>query len=366
MAVEAHVALVPLFFVLAWVFATSLLPAQEGLAAYTSLGFWALGLAGALLLFASVLAHEVAHAVAARRVGLPVDRITVLFHSGPGPIERAAPGPWQELLVSAAGPVATFGLAALAFVASRWLGDVRFVGPLTRLLTVANVLLGLSYLLPGFPLDGGRILRAVLWGLAGSLLEGTRWACWIGRAFALALGILSAVLVATVGLGSLALWGLLLAVALWIQAGTAWRAMRFQECLKGLSARDLLQPAPQPVSRVMSVAEALVGALHQASPTRPRTWLVEWNGRLGGLVTQSALRRVPEAERGATPVGQVARRLRWEHLLSPATSLDAALRRMVAERLPLLPVVEGERLVGVVTREAIVGVVEGGAALRAG
>lgn len=358
MSVEAHGLTLALVALLAVILATGILPEQVGEAPYSTLEFALMGLCGAVLLFASVVAHELAHAAAARATGERIERVVVFLHGSPGREEEVRT-PWKEFAVAAAGPAVTLLVALGSHAAAQALEGLRHVAPVASFLAVANLLFGLSFLLPALPLDGGRMLRATLWGLTGSRLSGTRWACWLGRGFAAALALACVGAMAAQGFSSLGLWGLFLALALWFQSGVAWRATRLTERLRGLVAADVLEPAPKPLPRVASVADALVGPI--AASVRPvaRAFLVEFNGRLGGIVPMAALRGVAEDERHVTPVGQVATRLRYEHLLSPGTRLETVMRRMAREHLPLLPVVQDGRLVGVVSRDAILDLVEG-------
>ena len=208
-----------------------------------------------------------------------------------------------------------------------------------------------AHLIPSFPMDGGRAVTALMWQWTGDAHAGARIAGRIGGVFALVLGAACAVGVSSEGLLSAWGMGLLLAIALWLLSSGRSRLARLRERLQGLLVADLMERSPAPLPRVMSVADALMGRL--ADGRRHGAWLVEFQERLGGIVTMADLRSVPEDERLQTPVGQVMRRLEHEHVVGPRTRLESALRRMAYSRLPLLPVVHGGSLVGVLRRERV-------------
>jgi Zn-dependent protease len=164
---------------------------------------WGLAIAAALLFFASILVHELSHAIVARLFGIPVQRITLFVFGGMAHMEREPSSPRAELAIAAAGPIASLTIGAAAtLLASGSMGKVedptsalRSLGPGTTLLLwlgPINLVLGLFNLIPGFPLDGGRMLRAALWAITKNLRTATRWATRVGIAVAwviIAIGI---------------------------------------------------------------------------------------------------------------------------------------------------------------------------------
>lgn len=168
---------------LTWTFATFDFPYRApGLA--TGL-YWLLGFSAAVLLFVSVLVHELAHATAAQRRGIPVDGITLFIFGGVAEMRMEARRPIDEFVLTIVGPLASLALAG-AFWALALLGAGVAGEPLQLLLmTLArlNLILAVFNMIPAFPLDGGRILRSVLWQLTGSLTKATRWAAGAGRLF---------------------------------------------------------------------------------------------------------------------------------------------------------------------------------------
>ena len=258
-----------------------------------------------ILLYASVLVHELSHCVVARAFRLPVRRILLYPLGGYSEIEQEPPTPGQEFLVSAAGPAVSLALAALGY------GILTFVpGGLPRVLigqlVLANVLVGIFNLLPGLPLDGGRILRAGLWRVTRRPGTATIWAAWSGRvlAVALVLGPFAffdknfSLLNSTYGL-----WLLVIAAFMWVSAGQAIRAAKVRERLPGLQARRLARkaipiPASLPLSEAIrradaAQARALVVVDHESTPI--------------AIVNETAVMATPEQRRPWIEAGTLAR-----------------------------------------------------------
>lgn len=348
--IDVHPSMLILLLVLIWAASVHLLPAQEGEAARSTGEYWLLGTAGALLLMLSVIAHEMAHLVVARMRGLRVERLTLFFHAGHAQEGDLPRSPFEELLIAAAGPAVTIAIAAGSLMGAQALADAPYVPPILRFLATTNFVLALAHLLPGMPLDGGRLLHAVAWGLSGDRNRGTRWAGRVGVAFATLLAAACLAGMAASGIGSGWTIGLLMAVALGLQSAGAARTARLRAGLEGKAVSHLMERPPTAIPRVTSVADALGGSLPASGEG---AWLVEFGGRLGAIVTLAQLMGVPEEERFQTPIGQVATRLERRHLLHPRLGLEAALHRMLGERLPLLPVVHDGTLVGILRRDAV-------------
>ena len=199
-----------------------------------------------VLLYASVLVHELSHSVVARAFGLPVRRILLYPLGGFSEIEREPPTPGREFLVSAAGPLLSLALAAAGFGLDRLFQPRGVAGALLGQLVVANLLVGLFNLLPGLPLDGGRMLRAGVWKLTGRPASGTVAAAWAGRALAVAVLLVPLALFLRSGSQVQvfdALWLAVIAAFMWTGATQSLRASRVRERLPSLQARLLARGA---------------------------------------------------------------------------------------------------------------------------
>ncbi|GAA4148557.1 site-2 protease family protein [Actinomadura keratinilytica] len=297
----------------------------------------------AVLLYGSVFVHELSHAVTALRLGLPVRHVTLHILGGETSIEREAPTPGREFLIAFAGPLVNLVLAGLGILAHLLLPLPPVGLLLTDALTFANLLVGLFNLLPGLPLDGGRLVRAAVWKATGHPRNGALVAGWVGRAVAVAC-LLAGAFLATYridGTGGAAfgwlglLWSALIASFIWVGAGQAIRAERVRERIPLLDARRLARRATL-VTAETPVSEAVRRAHHDHAGA---LIVVDGDGRPRGLVNEQAVQATPEQRRPWISIGDLSRGLEPD-LTLPADltgeDLIAALRRAPATEYLLL------------------------------
>ncbi|MFI6518916.1 site-2 protease family protein [Spirillospora sp. NPDC050679] len=282
-------------------------------------GSYAVSLTYALLLYGSVFVHELSHAVTARVLGLPVRSVTLHILGGETSIEREAPTPGREFLIAFAGPLVNLVLAGLGVLAHLLLPLPPVAVLLVDALTFANLLVGVFNLLPGLPLDGGRLVRAIVWKITGSGRNGGVFAGWIGRGVAIACLVAGAWLAARPatgsegGIGWLALlWSALVASFIWVGATQAIRAERFRDRLPTLRARALARRA------VLVTADVpLAEAVRRAQAEHAGALVVaDHDGRPLALVDERAVTAVPEHRRPWMTAGDVSRALRPDLVLS--------------------------------------------------
>lgn len=267
---------------------------------------YAVSFAFAVLLYLSVLVHELSHSVVALRLGLPVRRITLHLLGGVSEIEREPETPGREFLVAFAGPLlsAVLGILGLGLWQLLEEGTVAFV--LAAQLAIANLIVAVFNLLPGLPLDGGRLLQAGVWKLTGRRLTGVLAAGWAGRVTAVLIFLTPLLLAAaydrTPDLFSI-VWGALIASFVWVGANQAITHARMRTRLPDVAVRDLLRPAVSvaadtPVSEAVRRADqAGAGALV----------VVDGAGRPVALVNEAAVTATPEQRRPWVPVSAVSR-----------------------------------------------------------
>ncbi|MCO6007778.1 site-2 protease family protein [Actinoallomurus purpureus] len=248
----------------------------------------------AVLLYASVLVHELSHSVVARGFGLPVRAITLHILGGVSEIEREPRTPGREFAVAAAGPALSLALAAGGYAVLHFVGLPPVAELLVEALTVANLIVGVFNLLPGLPLDGGRIVRAGVWKITGRQRAATVTAGWIGRAVAIAVLALSAAMSVTGGNHWLTvLWGALVASFIWMGASEAIRVADLRERIPLLNARALARRAVR-VPQDLPLAEAI----RRAREARAGAIVVVGHeGDPIGIVSESAVNATPEQRR---------------------------------------------------------------------
>jgi Zn-dependent protease len=274
---------------------------------------YAVAVAFVLLLYLSVLIHELSHSVVARAFKLPVRRILLYPIGGYSEIEQEPPTPAREFLVSAAGPAMSLllaGLCAAALSLFEISGISRVV--IDRLI-LANLVVGIFNMLPGLPLDGGRVLRAGLWKLTGKAGYSTVLAAWSGRVLAVLL--VAACLISpsqAFGLDGYGLWLVIIAVFMWMSAGQALRAAKLRERLPGLRARTLARRAI-PIPASLPLAEAI----RRADLAQARALVVvDHDSKPIAIVNEGAVMATPEQRRPWIDAGSLARTLDPDMILS--------------------------------------------------
>ncbi|WP_269855031.1 site-2 protease family protein [Streptomyces sp. RPT161] len=269
----------------------------------------------AVAFYASVLVHELAHTVAALRFKLPVRRIQLQFFGGVSEIEKDSDTPGREFVLAFVGPLLSLVLAGLFYLGMRGVEPDTVPGVLLAGLMVSNLIVAVFNLLPGLPLDGGRMLRAVVWKISGKPMTGTVAAAWTGRALAVAvliglplLSYAGGVSESKTGADSLtdALLAAILAAIIWTGAGNSLRMARLRERLPELRARSLTRRAV-PVTAQTPLSEALRRA-HEAGARA--LVVVDAMGEATGLVREAAIVGIPEHRRPWVAVSGLTQELR--------------------------------------------------------
>jgi len=292
-----------------------------------------------VLLYLSVLVHELSHSVVARGYGLPVRRILLYPLGGFSEIEREPQTPGREFLVSAAGPALSLALAAIGYGLMQVV-PAGIVGTLVSQLRWANLVVGVFNLLPGLPLDGGRMLRAAIWKLTGRPATSTIAAAWAGRVIAVGLFVVpfaTGVLTGTGGDLVTEVWLAVIAAFMWTGAGQAIKATKFRERLPALQARRLARKA-------VSVAAdtPLAEAIRRADESQARAVVVvDHDDKPIAILNETAVMATPPQRRPWIDAGALARTLE-PNLVLPAdlsgmALLDAIRRAPATEYLLVEP-----------------------------
>ncbi len=307
------------------------------------------GGAFAILLYASVLLHELAHSVVARAFGIPVRRIVLQLLGGVSELEREPETAGRELLVAIAGPALSLVLAGIGLGVGQFLPEDSLIRWLVLGIGSANLLVGLFNLLPGLPLDGGRVVRAVAWAVTGKPLLGTLIAAWAGRAVAVFVMLLPFLLAAASGTSPSIIsvvWSGLIASFIWFGASATIQHVKMRQRLPNLDLRRLTRRAI-PVAADLPLAEALRRAY--AAGARGLV-VVDALGKPTGLVDEAAASATPEQRRPWVTVSTVARTLQPGLVLSVELNgedMIKAIQAMPAREY--LVVEQGGEIVGVLS-----------------
>ncbi|MBK9715852.1 MAG: site-2 protease family protein [Kouleothrix sp.] len=330
-------------------------------------GAWPMAIAAALLLSLSVLLHELGHALVARRFAMAVHGITLFALGGVTEILDTEPQPVRDLLVALAGPAVSLLLAVVGGLAWWWAAAAPALGLLALHMALTNGAMAIFNLLPGFPLDGGRVLWATLAFLLDDALHAARVAAWTGRIVGWALlgcGVLYSVAATDLLNG---LWVALVGYVLMRNATAGYRRFVVQRLLSGVSVADLMQRVYRAVAPELPldqfVGRYVLGQVEQGFPvlSRPETDAPQ---PLLGMMTLRDLRRFQFHEWSFTHVGEAmtpAHRLR---ALDPRMSGGEAFRTLLESGEDQLPVIDGATLLGVLRRRDLLGYIERGAARR--
>lgn len=336
------------FLLVAWSLASGYLP--ERLPAASGPILWALGAGLSAALFGSVIAHEFSHALVARSRGGDVDEIMLFIFGGVAKLKDEPEDARSEFLIAGAGPLLSFALGTGLLVAA---GAVEGVAPEALLVAFQwlgwiNVALAVFNLIPGFPLDGGRILRAILWWRMRDFERATVAAARTGQ-------VIAGLLIATgVGLtlltGSMSwLWEALIGWFLWSAAARSIGMARLRDAVEGIRVRDLMTDR---VPAIRADHDVRVGHAQAAAGEAPELAVIERDGRLVGVVSPGALEEAARAEPGRL-ARDVAEPPDERQTIGPEAPAEEMVARLGAlEGRPLL-VVEGGRLLGTVDPAAL-------------
>ena len=310
---------------------------------------WVAGVVGAVAFFASLLAHELAHALMAQRYGVRVDGITLWLFGGVARLRDDAPSPTADLWIAGVGPLTSIALG-IGFGALAALAGAVGIGalPLAVLgwLALINLVLAVFNLIPAAPLDGGRVLRGVLWLVHGDRTRAAITASRAGRVFGFGLiGLGLALLVFLPGLGGL--WLALIGWFISSSAAAEEQHARVQGQLGGMTVAEVMTPDPVTVSPDVTVASLLDDyVLRNRFSAFP---VVDEHGRPTGLVTLARIKQLDAEQRSATLVGDIACHKDEIPITAPTEPIIALLPRMAGCSDGRALVVEDGRVVGIVS-----------------
>jgi len=326
---------------------------------WTSVQHWSVGVATSLLFFASVLFHELSHSVVARFYKIRVISITLFVFGGVARLGREPSKPIQEFNIAIAGPIASLVLALGFYSLTLFFPYAQMVGALAVWLGQTNAALALFNLLPGFPLDGGRVFRAIVWGVTKDFARATKIAGTSGKVVAYGMIVFGAWLGMTKGQWTSGLW---LAFIGWFLLNAAQESVAqvaIRETLSGLHAADVMSHEIPTVPRNMSLEE--YG--HEVTRTGRRCHLVTTDDRLMGMMNVNALNSVARNDWGNMSVQAVMiprDKILWAR---PEEPLLGLLERLVSADVNQMPVVtdtenDGAHIIGMITRDSILRVMQ--------
>jgi len=344
-AVHVDLSWIVIAVLITWSLTAGLFPFQyRGLSAGT---YWMMGLAGALGLFFSIVFHEMSHSLVARRFGIPMKGITLFIFGGVAEMDDEPPSPRAEFWMAIAGPLSSLFLAAAFYglyifgARSGWPAPFNGV---VGYLGVINVILAVFNMIPAFPLDGGRVLRSILWGWRNDLRWGTRISSAFGSAFGLFLifvGVLNALRGNFVG----GVWQFLIGMFLRDAARGSYQQLVARQALEGEPVRRFMRTDPITVSPSLSLAELIDDYVYRH---QFKLFPVVQNGALVGCIDLNQVKEIPRNEWAYRTVGEVAKRCD-DNTIAPDVDAVKALSKMNRTGRSRLLVIDQGRLVGILS-----------------
>jgi Zn-dependent protease/CBS domain-containing protein len=348
--IRIHFTWLIIFGLLSWSLASGYFPQH-----YPDLpiaAYWIKAIIAALFLFGSVLVHELMHALMAQSLRVPIAGITLFALGGVSEMKQEPPSPSAEFLIAVVGPLASFVLAGFFWLV--WQALER-EGPDPSFAAIALYLVGLNTvvavfnLLPAFPLDGGRILRAIIWGITKNLKKATYLATRVGRAFAYLLITFGAVSLFA-GAGFQGIWMALIGFFLLQGAQASYTQVLLKEALAGIAVRDIMVQEVVTVAPNLSVRELIQDYfLTHGYGGFP----VVQNGQVLGLVALGDVKKVAPTDYDHLTVREVMIPLSERLTIAPEDDVSIAFQRMAEDELGRLVVMERGRMLGLVTKTGL-------------
>jgi len=349
--IEINLSWLIIFGLVAFSLGASYFPSLPQAQAAPAWASYLVGAVTALLFFASIVAHELCHSVVAKLEGGHVDRITLFIFGGVAQIDEEPRSPGKEFLMAAAGPAASLVLSVVSFigfVAAAGSGLPWWVWAPLEYLAAINLAVAVFNLLPGFPLDGGRVLRSVLWAMTGDLLKATRWAARAGQfiGWAMVAWAVLGVLRGDTGLIWFGLVGWFIASL----AGSAYRQQVVTSALQGVPVESIMTPAAEHLDGSLTLdqaaTDAFLGGRHSRYP-------VMVDGAIIGLVTLPDLKAVSIAEWPFVRIEDIARRQLDALVVPHDADVMTLIPRLAGDSPGALIVVKDGRMAGIVTRSDV-------------
>ena len=303
-----------------------------------------------ILLFFSVLFHEMSHSLIARRFGIPVNRISLFIFGGMAQIEKEADSPGAEFLMAIAGPISSFFLAIIFGIIWAFTRDIAIIGEPARYLTIINIVLGVFNLLPGYPLDGGRVLRSVIWKATNNIQKATFVAAIIGRVIGFAI----------IGLGIYFLFtgnflnGVWLAFIGWFLQSSAWMGYRqlvLETSIKGIKVADVMNQDLITVPDEITVQELVDEFFFKHR--YGRFPVVNSNGCFIGVISLHDIKAFPKEKWVDIQVGDIVKSYTADEVVGADMEVSEAIKKMTVKRSGHLVIISGQKVVGIITKSDV-------------
>jgi len=332
---------------LTWLLAVSYFPAEYK--GWDKIYYWSIGGVTALFFFLSVLLHEVGHAVVAKKFNYKVKKVKLFIFGGISEITEEPKNPKEEFFISAAGPAVTFLLAFFFYGLAYLTKGNIYLYALFHYLGLINLILGIFNILPGFPLDGGRILRAIIWKRKNDFNKATQTAASVGRVFGF--------IVITIGfmevMSGYFFDGIWMSFIGWFLESAAFSQIQTEKLSKYFEGHTVEEAMTKSYGLVPADTTISEFINNDILIKHRRSFIVEEQGRNIGLLTVHDIKKVPQEEWDKTSVTKVMKPLNELKIVDINHPLEKALKEMNKDGVNQMPVVENGEIVGMLSRESI-------------
>lgn len=310
--------------------------------------YWIVGIITSLIFFASVVAHELAHSLVGRRVGIPAKSITLFFFGGVAHIGKEASRPTTELAMAIAGPLCSIALAGLFYLIAWLTSDLNeYVAASCAWLALINGMLAIFNMIPGFPLDGGRVLRSIIWLTTGNFMRATRAATIAGYGVSY-LFIFGGIIILFTMYWLNGLWLIFIGFFLNSATRATYNQTKLRDTLKGFTAEDVMTRDFPRIPRQLTIKELVNGPLLTSSS---QYLLVTDGDSVDGLLTMQQVKEVPREYWDLTTAGQAMAPLEKLKMVQPSDDAISILERIDEDNLEIVAVVREGKLIGMVLRD---------------
>ena len=305
-----------------------------------------------IFVFISVLIHEMSHSLVARRKGTSVEKITLFLFGGMAQIEKEPETPYSELIMAIAGPAASFVVAAIFGVIWFFTKNIALVREPVGYLAIVNIVLGVFNILPGYPLDGGRVLRAIIWKTTGNLERATFIASTVGRVIGF---VIIAAGIFFIFMGNF-LNGIWLAFMGWFiqsSAQTGYRQLIFETSIKGIKVRDIMNENIVNVTKDITIQDLVDDYFMKYRFGRFPVIEDEKTQRFIGVISLHDIKGVSKEEWPKVKIGDIVKSVSESEKVDMSMEISDAIKRMGKNDLGHLVVMSGDKLRGIITKSEV-------------
>ncbi len=337
-----------IFTFVTWALASFYFPKR--FAGWPQWQYWLIGLVTSLLFFVSVLGHELTHSLVAKRQGEEVRSITLFILGGVAELKGEPESPSREFSMAFVGPLSSMIIAVFFWSISALVRDISLpLWALTRYLGLINLIIGIFNLIPGFPMDGGRVLRAIIWKITGNLRQSTRIASVTGQVMAFLFIMFGIVLIFSRVFFN-GLWMIFIGWFIHSAAVRGYKQVVVKDMLKDIRAKDLMNREFETISRDLPLQELIDEHILKM---RQRAFLVFDRGQLYGIISLDDVKKVPKESWATTSVGEIMTPKERLETVLPEDDGTSVLAKLTAKDINQVPVVKGEIVEGMLCRSDV-------------